>query len=433
MLLFATAVLIGQAAAPQTLTLEEALLRAAQRDPSAPAFEARISAEEYRAGFVGRRFLRAPEIDVFAERELETGRYAGAIAEIGLSDEWDVSGAPGRLRSAAESRSRAARLDVTDRASERSSQVISVVLRSRDLERKLALQEELAASFDEVAKATGRRVGEGLAGATDATLARGEAANWRSAAGATAAELAGTRAELAALVGSDVAVTVTGDPARGTLGVDEAALFARLDRHPALQAFEQRMHAARSDVDAAKAGRVPPLRVGVSVAQENSGVPGDAFDLGPGAAPGSIRGLRETETVVGVQLGLPFPLGKRVRTEVLAATAELRAVEGERAARARELRAELQTAIAARRAAEERVMNLAALQDELPAARDRLAQAYREGRIDLETFLNQRERLYEVGSAYLEALRDRDVADVRLARSVGGPWGLSLLPLEVVP
>lgn len=433
MVILATVLLLAQTATPQTLTLDEALRLALQQDPFVPAIEARVAAEEARAGFVGRRLFRAPEIGLSVERELDTGRYSGSSEEVGVSDEWNFSSGPSRSRSAAEGRARAGRHDLTALSSERSSLLIALVLRSRNLERVLALQEELASAFEEVARAIGRRVGEGLAGATDATLAKGEAANWRSAARATSAELSGVRAEIGALVASDVPVTVTGDPARGALGVDDTTLLARLERHPSLQAFEERLLAARAEVDAARAGRVPPLRVGASMKRESGGVAGEDFDLGAGAPAGSIRGFRETETVAGVQIAVPFPLRKAVRLEVSAATAELRAVEGERALRLRELRIELLAAIAARRAAEDRVQLLEPLQAELPGAQERLAQAYREGRIDLETFLNQRERIYEVGSAHLEAARDRDEADVRLARSLGGPWGLSLFPPEGTP
>lgn len=427
MFAIAFAALLAQNAS--TLTLDQALSRASENDPGRPAAEASADAERARANAVGRRFLRAPQIEIDASRSVTTGAFVDASGGVGISDELDLSARPRNLRAAAELRAEAALRSISTNASERANDALGLVLRIRTLETRRELLDALASNLDAVSKATARRVVEGITGPTDRILAEAEAARIRSDARAVTGEIDERAAQLAILLGLPEAPVISGEPARGAATNVAALTRSAIDRHPTIRELGSRIDAAKSEIAAARSGRTPLLRVGVSLADELRSFDRGSFQGTPAVVNG-ISGARQSDIVVGAKLGITFPLAPQFRADVAASNAALQALEAERVRRQRELEREIRGAVAARSAAEERLAILDPLQGDLPGAMQRLETAYREGRLALDAYLTQRERLGQLQLSAVDARADRDAADVRLSRALGGPFGTNLLPPE---
>jgi len=199
--------------------------------------------------------------------------------------------------------------------------------------------------------------------------------------------------------------------------VPETLVARAAAAHPdvrAARAEEARLaaEATRSD----REGRATP-ELHLFVAHEKDRVEPDAFGDWADSDP-AFDGYRTSETILGA--GVSVPLGGkptawdagRARLEAAQATARARRVDGA-------LAPAIAAACAAVTAAQERAALHARGAAELPADGARLDLAYREGRLDLDSYLAQRERLAEALAARLDALADVETARAELARASG--------------
>ncbi len=114
------------------------------------------------------------------------------------------------------------------------------------------------------------------------------------------AELARTQARLAALIGLTSETALSGEPIPPLPPLDTA--FARLDRHPGLQALARRAEAADLEGRAAQRGAIPELTLGLGPKRVDNGM--------------------TTENGLALSLAVPLPIFDRQQAGLQRAAAE---------------------------------------------------------------------------------------------------------------
>lgn len=322
-------------AGAEPLTLARAIEVAVAADPLAAGYAARREAALGRAQ--ARGALPPPELTLGVEN-LPTGSFAldqddMTMVEVGLRQTLPAWGMRDAERTAGAREADAA----TAAAAERAAAVRRMV---RERFAMVAAGEAMAAAIAAElprARAAVEAAQAGYAAGTAPQGALAEARLWLAdllemqlRAGS---ERAVARAELAALVGAELAAAPLADAEPGPVA-PLAELRAELERHPLLALEAGRAAAAEAEAAAARAARRPEwmldLRYGMRSGTDMAGMPRD--------------------DMVSAMLGVSLPFGARGRGAERAAAAEARAMHAERADRARELAAELEAA-AARHAA----------------------------------------------------------------------------------
>ena len=406
------------------------------------------AAELDRAGAVARALARAPEAEAerAARAEAEALRDAagGALSnprlslsaegdgvgpigaddrlyKLELAQEFDVHGRRSARRALATAEATATEATALERET-------TLAMRTAETYGALLLSRRRAALADSLAAASARLVAAAREAARRETISpyelrvleREEARHADEALrarGAVRADEAALRALI--LAAPDEPLALVDDLERADWTCTPESLAARAwAAHPSLQearAAEGQL-AAETALLESESRAAPEVQLFVESARGR--VHGEDFIGSFDAVPG-FDGFASKHTIFGAGITFPLPFARTNAWE----TARSRLSTQRAAARRRRIESTLEPALhagcATLAAAQERVALRRAGLAEAGADGARLAAAYREGRIDLDAYLAQRDRLAEALSARLDALADAERARIDLARISG--------------
>ncbi len=343
------------------------------------------------------------------------------LLRLGLSQELDVHGRRGARRELARAEGAVTEAAVSERETAlatRTSEAYGALLLAR---RRVALADSLAAASTRlVAAARDAQRRETVSPYALRVLARDEARladDALRARGAAAAADAALRSLLLATPDEPLVLVDDLDEAAWTCTPDTLTARA-LAAHPALRearAGEQQLGAESALL--AREGRAAP-EFELFVVNERAHVEGEAFGPTIDAVPG-FDGFSTAHTIfgAGITVSLPFAHtnaweSSRARLSTVRAAAQRRRLEAGIAPAVR-------AACATLAAAQERVVLHAFGVAEAGEDGVRLATAYREGRVDLDAYLAQRDRLAATLTARLDAIADAEAARTELSRVSG--------------
>lgn len=330
---------------PVPLTLPEALRQAESAHPAVRAREAQLAAAEGARREASSLLAHNPELSTERTRRRAAG-VDGRTTEwgLGISQSFEIGGQQARRREAAEATLEALRAEIEDarrQARADAAQRFHAVLAAQ---RRVAFEQRSLDLFESTAQAVARRRAAGEDTRLDANLALIEAERGRNALGQARERLLDARGDLALAlrVAPDALPEVVGElplpsaeaPAPYTL----AQLSDSATRLPLQRALAAREQAARARAGLERAGRLPDVTVGLSVAREG---PGDA---------------RERATTL--TLSVPLPLFKRNEAAIGQALADATQAEIERATGMREALAQVERLWSRLASQRERVLRL---------------------------------------------------------------------------
>ncbi len=168
----------------------------------------------------------------------------------------------------------------------------------------------------------------------------------------------------------------------------------------------------------ALAERTPNLRLSAFYVRERSIFGRDNII---GSVPG-FDGLKDTDNLIGVRLGLPIPVVNRRKTEVKRSEAQIDLDKGIETSLLQQVHFEAMTAVRKFRVAEG---NQRSLREVIPSADSLfilLQKSYVEGRTPVASYLVQKGQLLSAHFRYLDSRRAYAEAVMELERAVGLDW-----------
>jgi cobalt-zinc-cadmium efflux system outer membrane protein len=381
------------------LTAENAPDYALRHNPALTAARFRIDEARGRLNQSGR--LANPELGLEFDRGMR--KPEGALG-LTLTQRFPMTA---RLRlEKAVSRAELAAAEAEVRNAERKlvAEVQTAVIKLLALGSQRGLREKQLGNSEELAGFTRRRVEAGEASSIDASQVEIEASLLKTELLQLGVEQSALLGELRPMLGmaagGDLIISgsmpgLTSLPGGGTTP----------HNRPDLEAAESTTEAARQSAALARAQRWEDLSFGFKVARERSEDVPVGFD---------------TDTFLGIRLGVPLPLWNRNHGRVEEAAAAARRAEKETEALA-------STIVAETRAARDAMRSLARVVNELdgqllPKAgqlEQELREAYSTGQTPLQDVLRARDRRLSLERQRIEALREFHLARIRYRAATG--------------
>jgi len=381
------------------LTLETAPAYALRHNPVLAA--ARFRIDEARGRFRQAGRLANPELGLEFDRN--TREAEGALS-LTLTQRFPVTARLHLEKAVSRAELAAAEAEIRNAERKLTAEVQTVVIKLLALGSQRALREKQLGNSEELAGFTRRRVEAGEASSIDASHVEIEAGQLKTELLQLGVEqfalLGELRPMLGVAAGGDLVISgrmpgLTSVPGGGT------APHAR----PDLEAAERTTEAARQTAALARAQRWEDLSFGFKVAGERS------EDVPVGF---------ESDTFLGIRLGVPLPLWNRNDGRIQETAAAARRAEKETEALASTIAAET-------RAARDAMRTLAAVVKELdgqllPKAgqlEQELREAYSTGQTPLQDVLRARDRHLSLERQRIEALREFHLARIRYRAATG--------------
>lgn len=394
LLLLLPAVAAGEV---RSLTLEDALALARERDAETLLAATRVEEARARLAFAGRRLQDNPVL-ALAGGPRRAGDEESTDLEAALEQELGSGGRRAARRAGAEAvlaRAEAERAGAERRLRREVTLAFAEALLARE---RLAFRAQDRETVDGLLAATERRYRAGEATALERNRARTAAAAARAEELVAAADRTAAKARLKALAG--VAPEAEIEPSGGPLPAAPpplAALLARLDERPDLRTLAAELREAEAEV-----------ALGRALARPAYGVRG-----------GYEREEDADVVMAGVAVALPWV--DRGQTVAAAGRARAEALRRAVAAARAQAETELRNAAAALAARLDAVRELE--QTALPGLADSAelaAKSLDAGEIDLGEFLLLRREILEIRLIHLDRLRDAALAGADLAAAAGG-------------
>ncbi|HQS41723.1 MULTISPECIES: TolC family protein [unclassified Polaromonas] len=339
------------------LTLQEALVRAAQANPALRAKQAELAAAEGFNSDARSLLFNNPQLAIDKTRRLVP--QAGMNPERrnewtgGVSQTFETGGQGGFRRETASSALDALRYEIVDAQRQIRSDISTRFYRVLALQQRVELESQALKLFDDAAAAVQKRRTAGEDTKLDANVALVEAERARNQLALAREQLNEERNDLAArlqLVGPALPLA-QGELMPAPIGFVLNDLLGSLDAQPRLLAFSAREKSANARYRLERASVSPDVTVGLNVGRE-----------GPGSA-------RERLTTISVSI--PLPLFKRNATGIGQASTAATQAQIDREAAQRDIKANILSLWTRLTSQEQRVRRL---QDVvLPALTDNLS------------------------------------------------------------
>ena len=349
-------------------------------------------------------------------RNVGSGASHDLGVSVGLNASWeaDLFGRIGNSTRAARFDYRSAGYSLADLQRAIAGQVAEQVIAARETAQQLAIARATLKIQDDNLQIARWRLQAGLVSSLDVEQARTQRASTAASIPQLESSLAATANGISTLIGEppgrvlsllSPAAPIPEPPALGTL----AAPAALLRRRPDVRAAEATLQADLARVGVARADLFPALQLTGNIGTSNAG-PLNLFDIVAGSVVGSISQL----IFDGGRTPSRIRQAQDIANGALAAWREsiLGALE------------DVETAIAARNAADAR---LASLEEGLDAANNAAILArsqYQAGLTDFQTLLTSESSLLSARNALVAAQADRASAFVRLTQALGGGWSM---------
>jgi cobalt-zinc-cadmium efflux system outer membrane protein len=307
------------------LTLQEALMRAAQASPSLRAKQAQLYAAEGLNSDAKSLLFNNPQIAFDKTRRLVPEAGAGTQRQNewrgGVSQTFETGGQPGFRRETAASALEALRYEIVDAQRQIGSDISARFYRVLALQQRAELETQALNLFDNAAAAVQKRRAAGEDTKLDANVALVEAERARNQLAQAREQLNEERNDLAArlqLVGPTLPLA-QGDLTPQPPGFSLNDLLLSLDSQPRLLGLTAREKSANARYRLERAIVHPDVTVGLNAGREG---------------PGSAR-----ERLTTISLSVPLPLFRRNAAGIGQASTELTLAQIEREAGQRNTRA----------------------------------------------------------------------------------------------
>jgi cobalt-zinc-cadmium efflux system outer membrane protein len=308
------------AAAPTTLTLNEAMRLAEAAHPSVRAREAQLAAAEGARQQASTLLANNPELSL--ERSRTQTRITPPPDErsngwsVGIAQPIEIGGQQARRREAAAAALDALRAEIEDARRQARSDAALRFHAVLAIQRRIQIEQRSVDLFDSTAQAIAKRRTAGEDTRLDANVALVEAERARNALAVAREQWLDARSELAAALQlpPSAVPSVAGQLATelGTgLPYSLDQLVTAAQALPRLRALSARENAARARLGVERASRLPDLTVGLNVGREG---------------PGNAR-----DRVTMLTLSMPLPLFKRNQAGIGQALSDVTTSEVERA------------------------------------------------------------------------------------------------------
>ena len=401
----------------------DALIDSAQKNGATIA-QAAARIEQARATLVAAGAASLPTLEATAAANRAAFTFGGPTAirqqvQLGLQSSWEIDlfGGRAREREAAASQLASSSASWHDARVSLAAEVANAYLNYRQCEMQVRLTESDSRSRGETARLVELLGNAGLQAPADAALARGSAAEARSA-------LARQRAQCELSIKGLVALSAMDEPAlRNLLGQADRA--ARLP-HPArfeINALPAQVLAQRPDVAAAERDvAAASARIGVQEAQHypslslSGNVVPTRISIGDGPA------LNVRTWSIGPSMTLPLFNGGRIAANVEAARAQYAAAETVYRARVRQAVREVEEALVRLSSAEERFNDVQTSAAGYRAALQAVQERQRSGLSSLVELEEVRRSALSAEFAQLALEQERVSAWIALYRAIGGGW-----------
>lgn len=398
----------GLASELTSLTLPEALARAAIASPSLRGRQAQLAAAEGLDTEARALLSNNPQISFDKTRRQvplpPTGTENRSEWSGGISQVFETGGQGRFRRETAAAGLEALRYEIAAEKRQVRSDVSSRFFRVLALQQRVELEAQALQLFDDAATAVQRRRRAGEDTKLDANVAMVEAERARNQMAQAREELAGARAELAArlqLVGPALP-QARGDLSPLPLPYTVNDLLGNLDAQPAMLALAAREKRAQSKYQLERASGSPDITVGVNVGRE-----------GPGSA-------REKLTTLSVSI--PLPLFKRNYAAIGEAVSQATQAQIDRETGLRDARANLYALWSRLASQEQRVRRLQ--ESVLPALTENLrlsVKSRQAGQIGLLELIVVNRQALDARRDLIEALSEYHSTRAALELAAGWP------------
>jgi cobalt-zinc-cadmium efflux system outer membrane protein len=382
--------------AQETLTLEQALLRARERAPSVLSARARVDEARARWSAASLLFRENPEVDGEAGRP-SSGDDRSTQFEVGLLQNLELGGRRSARMGIAGAELASGVSEAENALREASRDVASAFFRALSAQERLSLAERAESIATEILEAARKRHGSGDVALLDVNLAKAASARARADTHAARAAQSAILGELRVLLGipPEQPLRLEGE-LRRSRRYHLKDLLAKAAERPDIRALQANRDAANAEIRLGHALSWPQFGLGVRYKHEE----------GPSLVMGALR------------MTLPvFDHGQGVRAE---ASARVRRLELELEALRRAVHLEVRTAL---EIYDEQTAGLQELErNALPLIEENEAlsrQGYEAGQISLAELLLVQREVLETRGDYLSRLLDAAIAATELEASAG--------------
>jgi cobalt-zinc-cadmium efflux system outer membrane protein len=391
-----------------TLTLSDALARARAAHPELALARATWQVERADSAVAGGAGHR-PELALGYERGGELlGWGEESSLDIDLSQELELGGKAGARRRASSARARTAEAELLAEDRRVELAVRAAFARALFLEERHVLLRDLAELDRRIAAAASARVKDGVLTPFMGRLLELDHVRSDSERITAAADLRQAHVELALAIGAELAepLALAGDVTIDTLTVSEAdAIAVALAARAESEVLRRRVEERRAAHALAESEASPNLTLGAGVSFEHE----------------ELAGIEEDDQRWRVGASMPLPFGRPDRAGRARAAAEVARAESVLSRDEARARLELLGALrrfedAARRWQIERARTPLVRQD-----LELVQRAYADGRIGLDSYLTEKDRLSEALRSRLEAGRSYWDARAALEAAAGVP------------
>ncbi|HZF45067.1 MAG TPA: efflux transporter outer membrane subunit [Sphingomonadaceae bacterium] len=371
--------------------------------------QSREALAQARAGFL-------PQLNASggARQDILDGGGGDPLLNLGVDASWeaDLFGRIGNSASAARYDYESAGYSLDDLRRVIAGQVAGQVISARAAAAQLAIARDTLRIQDENLQIARWRNQAGLVSSLDVEQARSQRAQTAASIPLLESSLAATANAISTLAGETpgrvrellAAPAVIPAPPR-LAGLAAPADILR--RRPDIRGAEANLYAAGARIGVARAQLYPALRLAGTIGTNDAG-PLNLFDMVTGSISATLSQLLFD--------------GGRTRSQIRSAEA---AAEGSLAAWRKSILTaleEVESAIAARRAADARLIELTEALDAANNAAILARSQYQAGLTDFQTLLSAESQLLNARNSLASAEADRATAFVRLTQALGGGW-----------
>jgi len=396
---FAALLLDGSVALAETLTLEQLIVEARERNPELRALAADVAAAKGEATTA--RTWSNPELAAVPGVKHVRGEGSEFHGDLELTQTFEFPGKRTLRRAVAQKNVEARELALAGFRFQLTIQVRRAYYSILTAQQIVALKEQQLALANSFAEAAKRKVEGGFAPEFEATKAEVEVVTAQKAVREAQAQVGTARAGLNALLGRKPtgALEVAGELGDGVALPGEAMLLEEATaRNPSLQVQAAEIERTGLNVRSARKSRLPDFTIGPSLE------------------------YTKDEQIYGLGVSLPLPLWDRKRGEIATATAEQQKALAEFDKLQQEI---LRDVASARQNLAATTEGLAyftpALREKLKTALDAASQSYSEGRTTLLIYLETLRTYFDTQADYLETLQKLYDARAELESAVGVP------------
>jgi cobalt-zinc-cadmium efflux system outer membrane protein len=362
-----------------------------------------------------------PEVELEKDSDILTSRSGEGSFQLSLNQEIEIGGQRGRRLDAARGRVERAQADALAFQQRLLSDVRyahAALLVAQMRTENAKYTEELSRALKDTALV---RYRNGFLPFSEYTFLNLDYVSTVKARSEAEAALNGAQNQLAFLLGLPErdSIRASGDLSIRVLSISEEELvsLANKSRYELIENSLDR-NIAGSELALARLQRIPNLKLSAFYLRDKSVFNRDNLR---GNVPG-FEGLKDTDHLFGLRIGIPLPLINRRRSEITSFRVQAEIIDTLRQGLALQIISEVRTAYQNLKLAQNNLELIARVLPDADSVFSLLEVAYSEGRIKLDNYLFQKDRLLLIRSDFIDAYREYAKAIRSLEQAVGLEW-----------